>query len=277
MKKRKIKIPDGCSAQFKEMWQDKGGFWASAAPGWRFDTLDGYKLCADTEEELLTQALERIRPEEYEVRDMTGELLNTIPYAKACSLLPHLRLGYSIISTSTGENFERIQPAIYRRHQGFSTLEQEDGTKIYSLMEYSLTVREEQDQDGTIRLTPVDGAVASVSKSWQELPEDGLRAACLSLEQQINREARQKKAGKAPLVRIMGDRNDPLVDALLAMDPEKRAGLVEVIPADGYELSIQEIPLRRPPYLKAINDISQLLQNNGYEDASKFLDCSYEL
>jgi len=29
--------------------------------------------------------------------------------------------------------------------------------------------------------------------------------------------------------------------------------------------------------MKALNDISQFLQNNGHEAASKFLDCSFEL
>jgi len=35
--------------------------------------------------------------------------------------------------------------------------------------------------------------------------------------------------------------------------------------------------LLRPPYKKVLDDISQLLQNHGYEAASKFLDCAYEL
>ena len=280
MEKRNISIPTELCDRIKEMWQDDEGYWAAAAPGWCFDTLSGYQLHSDSEEELMAEVLERICPEEYEVRDMAGQRVNTVSYWKACGLLPHLRLGYSIISTSTGENFERIQPAVYRRHQGFVTLEQEDGTKVYSLQEYSLTVREQQKQDGTIRLDPVDGAVAYTSKSWQELPEDGLRAACLSLEQQINREAEEKKQGPPALLRVTGDSRDPLVSALLdllAVDEKKLAGLIEVIPFDGYALSIKEAAPHRPPYLKAINDISQLLQNNGYEDASKFLDCAYEL
>lgn len=279
MKKRNISIPTELRDRIKEMWQDDEGFWAAAAPGWCFDTLDGYRLCAESEEDLLS-GLHRLRPEEYEVRDMTGERMNTISYGQACKLLPGLRLGYSLISTSTGENFERIQPAVYRRPQHFAVLEQEDGTKIYSLAEYSLTVREEVGKGGRIRLTPVDGAVAYVSKSWQELPEDGLRAACVSLELQLGRDAEVKKNGALPLIRVTGDRNEPFVSALLdllAVDEKKLAGLIEVIPFDGYALSIQEVATYRPPYLKAIDDISQLLQNNGYEDASRFLDCAYGL
>ena len=44
MNKRSIKIPERCSAQIKEMWEDSEGFWAAAAPGWCFDTLSGYLL-----------------------------------------------------------------------------------------------------------------------------------------------------------------------------------------------------------------------------------------
>ena len=277
MKKRKIKVPTEYSDRFKEMWHDDEGVWASAAPGWCFDTLGGYLLCADSKNELLAQAAARIRPEEYEVRDMTGERVNTISYRKACSLLPHLRLGYTIISTSTGESFERIQPAVYRRFHSYNTLELEDGTTIYSCQEYSLTVREQREQDGSISLLPVDGAVASISKSWEELPEAGLNAACLSLELQINRKAQEKSGEALPLVRVTGDRSHPLVAALLDAGMEKLAGLIEILPADDAELSVTEIPRMRPSYLKAVNDISQLLQNHGYEDASKFLDFSCEL
>lgn len=56
------------------------------------------------------------------------------------------------------------------------------------------------------------------------------------------------------VLQVTGDRNIPLMDALLELQmrqPEILSGLVEVIP--------------------------QLLQNNGYEAASKFLDCSFEL
>lgn len=277
MNKRFIKIPERCASQIKEMWQDSEGFWATAAPGWYFDTLSGYLLWAETEEELVAEAEARVRPEEYEVRDLVGQKVSTVSYEKACAQLPLLRLGYSIISISTGENFERIQPSVHRRHQDYLTLEQEDETTIYSLPDYSLTVREERQKDGTIRLTPLTGAVAYTSKSWLELPEDGLNAACLSLEQQINREARQEKEPPQPLLRVTGDRNDPLVLALLALPTEAWAGLIEVNPIDGGSLSIQEILRRQPSCLKGIDNISQLLQDNGYEDASKFLDCFYEL
>lgn len=277
MNKRNIKMPERCSAQIKEMWQDSEGFWAAAAPGWCFDTLSGYLLHAETEEELMAEAGDRIRPEQYEVRDLTGQRINAISYGMACRLLPQLRLGYSIISTSTGENFERIQPSVHRRHQDFLTLEQENGTKIYSLSEYSLTVREELEKDGAIRLIPLDGAVAFTCKNWQELPQDGLYAACLSLEQQINRETRKDQEKIQPLLQVMGEPSAPLVSALLALPPEKLSGLIEVIPIDSGELSIQAIPQGQPSGLTAISRISQMLQDSGYEEASKFLDCTYEL
>ena len=72
----------------------------------------------------------------------------------------------------------------------------------------------------------------------------------------------------------------PLMSALLELcvkQPKLLDRLVEVIPYDDEDLCISEVRLLRPPYLRALNDISQLLQNNGYEAASKFLDCSFEL
>ena len=82
------------------------------------------------------------------------------------------------------------------------------------------------------------------------------------------------------VLRVTGDRNIPLMAALLDLyveQPEVLNGLVEVIPSDGYPLCFSEVRQFRPQYLKALNDISQLLQDNGYEAASKFLDCSFEL
>lgn len=277
MNKRCIKIPEGFSSQIKEMWQDSEGFWAAAAPGWRFDTLSGYLLYAESRKELISEAKARIRKEEYEVRDLTGQRVNVISYKQACCLLPQLRLGYSIISTSTGENFECIQPAVHRSHQDFITLEQKDGTKLYSSPEYSLTVREETEKDGSIHLIPLTGSVAYISKNWHELPEEGLNAVCLSLEQQINREARQEKKPPQSLLRVIGDPCDPLVSALLALPPEKLDGLIKVTPIGGSALSIQEVPRRQLSYLNGVDKISQLLQDNGYEAASKFIDCIFEL
>lgn len=75
MNKHSIKMSEKCSTQIKEMWQDSEGFWAAAAPGWCFDTLSGYLLCAETEDELMYEAGDRIRPEEYEVRDLAGQRL----------------------------------------------------------------------------------------------------------------------------------------------------------------------------------------------------------
>lgn len=82
------------------------------------------------------------------------------------------------------------------------------------------------------------------------------------------------------ILQITGDRNIPLIGVLLELcwtQPETLDGLVEVIPEEGEPLRFQEVRQFRPPYLKALNDISQLLQDNGYEAASKFLDCSFEL
>ena len=82
------------------------------------------------------------------------------------------------------------------------------------------------------------------------------------------------------VLRVTGDRSIPLMDALLELcrvQPEMLDGLVEVIPSDGEKLRFSEVRQFRPPYMKALGDISQFLQDNGYEAASKFLDCSFEL
>ncbi len=90
---------------------------------------------------------------------------------------------------------------------------------------------------------------------------------------------RIEQSGGAVL-RVTGDRSIPLMDTLLELRtarPETLEGLIEVIPSDGETLRFSEVRQFRPPYLKALNDISQFLQDNGYEAASKFLDCSFEL
>ena len=80
-----------------------------------------------------------------------------------------------------------------------------------------------------------------------------------------------------PLIMVIGDRSEPLMLDLEASRPGMLDNLIEVLPSDGSDLSITEIRLLRPPYKKVLDDISQLLQNHGYEAASKFLDCAYEL
>lgn len=82
------------------------------------------------------------------------------------------------------------------------------------------------------------------------------------------------------VLRVTGDKQIPLMDALLELrseQPEMLEGLVDVIPADGETLRFLEVRQFRPPYLKALGDISQFLQANGYQAASKFLDVSFEL
>lgn len=82
------------------------------------------------------------------------------------------------------------------------------------------------------------------------------------------------------VLRVTGDHSIPLMGALLELcraQPEALDGLIEVIPSAGETLRFSEVHQFRPPYLKALGDISQFLQDNGFEAASKFLDCSFEL
>ena len=82
------------------------------------------------------------------------------------------------------------------------------------------------------------------------------------------------------VLRVTGDRSIPLMDTLLDLHrakPDMLDGLVEVIPSKGETLHFSEVRQFPPPYLKALDDIRQFLQDNGYEAASKFLDGSFEL
>jgi len=95
----------------------------------------------------------------------------------------------------------------------------------------------------------------------------------------LSEQDRIDQTGGAVLL-VTGDRSIPLMEALLELrtaKPEMLEGLVEVVPSDGESLRFSELRQFRPPYLKALNDISQFLQDNGYEAASKFLDCGLEL
>lgn len=88
-----------------------------------------------------------------------------------------------------------------------------------------------------------------------------------------------KDCGDPPnsaLLLVMGDRNIPLMDALLQVcveQPNILDGLLNVMPVDGEPLHFSELRLCRPPYLRALRDISQFLWDNGYEAASSFLTC----
>ena len=81
---------------------------------------------------------------------------------------------------------------------------------------------------------------------------------------------------RLPILRVIGDCCEPLMHALLDLcttNPEVLGGLIEVCPCEGLPLQVMEVQSRH----RIADGISQLLQDNGYESASKFLDCSMEL
>lgn len=81
------------------------------------------------------------------------------------------------------------------------------------------------------------------------------------------------------VLRVIGDRSIPLMDALLTLrteKPETLEGIVDVISEEGEPLRFVKVQHFRPPYLKALSNINQFLRDNGYEAASKFLDCSFK-
>lgn len=81
------------------------------------------------------------------------------------------------------------------------------------------------------------------------------------------------------VLRVTGDRNIPLMDSFLALrdrHPEILDGLVEVIALEDEPLHFKEVRPLRPPYMKALRDISQFLRDNSYEAASTFLTQGFE-
>jgi len=276
MRKKKLMIPAEYKGKIRAMWQDGEGCWATAAPGYYFDTLSGYTLTADSEDDLIS-GLQRLTPEEYDLLDSTGAPQQTMSYGDACRLLRNLRPDYAIASHTTGENFETIQPGVCRRRIAYQRFEQDDGTVSYHTQTIHAQVREEQ-FDGKLRLLPIEGALAIIHRDWSELPEAGLRSFCTVLENQINRDA-QQKTGPQCILRVMGDPDIPLVNALMELahyQPEALKGLIDVYPAAGEELCITEINLLRPPYLKALQDITGFLRSNGFAEAAVFLDNGFD-
>ena len=81
----------------------------------------------------------------------------------------------------------------------------------------------------------------------------------------------------APLIRFMGDRNHPLMIALLELPKEKRQGLIEVVTFDGHPVNIVDVRKPQKPYLKAVKDISQFLEEHSFEEAGRFLDKNHGL
>lgn len=242
--------------------------------------MAGYLLCADTEEKLLAE-LQRLCPEEFKVLDGSGHMQAAMPYQDACKLLPELRPDYSMVSTATDASLETLQPSLIRKNMEYLRLELSDGLVEYQTKRIDVQVREHVREDGSLCLTPVTGMQAHVQKEWTVLPECGLQSFCTVLERQCNRERMGAVCDvHEPVLRVFGDRAEPLVSALLTLrteNPQMLDGLIEVCPSNGQPLKIKEVTQKRPAYLRAANDISQLLQDHGYESASKFLDCSLEL
>lgn len=81
------------------------------------------------------------------------------------------------------------------------------------------------------------------------------------------------------VLRVIGDRSIPLMDALLTLHTEKPEileGIFDVIPSSSEPMRFVKVHHFRPPYLEALSDISLFLRDNGYDAASRFLDGSFE-
>lgn len=90
----------------------------------------------------------------------------------------------------------------------------------------------------------------------------------------------EKQRETSPIIRISGDTGHPLIKALMKLyvhDRTRLGGLIQVMPNDGYPVTVMRLDTPYIPYRKALDDISQFLQDNGFEDASKAIDCHFDL
>lgn len=280
MEKIKLKIPSKYCEKIKELWQDDKGFWAVVAPGYCFTKPDGYILCAETKAALMN-GLPRLKPEWYAICNANGQMETEVSFEEACKLLRHLRPDYSIISTMTGERLENIRPDIYRKQINYSRRPHKDNTVCYATPTHIVYVREQHNDAGHIQITGLDGQIAIIRKEWVDMPKEGLSAFCFTLERQVNHELAQKQrhGGFLPVLSISGDPQDVLMNAVLqlqAVKPDVLCGLIEASPVDGAALTVTK-SRRQQLDLHTVDAISQLLQDNGFEEASKFLDCHFEL
>lgn len=54
--------------------------------------------------------------------------------------------------------------------------------------------------------------------------------------------------------------------------PKEKRELVEAMAFDGHPISFMDLREPQKPYLQAVKDIAQFLEEHGFEDASNFLD-----
>lgn len=280
MEKTALKIPSDYSEAVKEMWQDDKGFWAAASPGYCFAKPAGYTLRKETEEELIS-GLMYLKPEQFEIRDAVGQMVVENSFEVACKLLQYLRPDYSIVSSMTGEKLENIRPDIYRKRIEYSRHPHKDDTACYVTPTRMVYAKEQYDGAGHIQITGLDGQVAIICKEWVDMPKEGLSAFCFALERQINHDLEQKQrhSGTLPVLSISGDPKDVFMAAVLKLQatrPYILRGLIEVTPVDGEALTVAKAS-RQQLDLHTADAISHLLQDSGFEDASKFLDCHFEL
>lgn len=271
-----IRVPLKAQAKIKELWRDSDGYWATLNPGFFSPSTGTHSIHEDTQKRMLFE-ISQIEEERFDVRNECGGVISTVSVDEAIELFPKLKPGRSIVSHATGCRIEQIVKGLQHNPLVYERAVQEGGSVCYFIGNATIRVMEIE-SDGKLHLTPLGGD-ETVHGEWVDLNEATVSDYARRLEAQINAERANGKQFQ-PLIRFSGDRNLPLMKALLDIlttSPELLRGLVEIIPSDGYPLCVTETQHKRPPYLRAVDDISQLLQNHGYEDASKFLDCSYEL
>ena len=100
-----------------------------------------------------------------------------------------------------------------------------------------------------------------------------------TLYDDLIRNSRSMQPG-GTMVRVTSDSDNPAISALLklqAASPEAMEGLIKVVPSNGKKLRVKKSLRLRQLYKQVLDDMSQYLQDNGCEAASKYLDCIFEL
>lgn len=90
----------------------------------------------------------------------------------------------------------------------------------------------------------------------------------------------KRLGAKSAILRIEGGHSLPRLRVLLERKTGRRErlqGLRRAAFSNGRPLSITHITKQAKLSRQTVDEISQLLQDNGFEDASKFLDCVYDL
>lgn len=272
----KIKVPAKYAKMLSSLSKTSGEYSATVAPGYYYSKEKNHCIHAETGRALLDE-LGYIKEEQFQVVDDQGEAQFELPYDQARSLLVNLRPDYTIRSMQTGELLEEIDYNAPKARIEYTRIVEANGTVSYCTPTYTVRVTEADIGANRPILVPLEGHRVVVSREWVDMPQPGLKSFLHRLERQLREEKDTPPEASSALLAIQGDKSLPLITALLNLEekqPDLLHGLIDVRAIAGEDLAVTRTPHGRPPYLRACRDISRLLQDHGYEEATRFLGCS---